>query len=236
MFHFGDFSSEALQHRFHHWIAFKLRAQLLRGRTRARSRCGRRCNCFEFSTDSHGATEHLARSDTELLERLASFEHFREGPLVRGKINSQFGAFELPAGTVLDEFTEKFLLRLDGLLDFGDLFVRDALVWAGIGAAACGCTLCEGSCIRALFCSGAGSRSSALGRAIGAGSLAGTLEAVAVGAGAADISRRGSAGIAGAAVVVRELAVPAALVGAPLRTSASNSSNGASRDALINRS
>src|SRR5712675_2041088 len=121
MFHFGDFSSEALQHRFHHWIAFKLRAQLLRGRTRARSRGGRCCNCFEFSTDSHGATEYLARSDTDLLERFASFKHFGEGTLVRRKINSQFGAFELPSRAVLDEFAEKFLLRLDRLLDFGHL-------------------------------------------------------------------------------------------------------------------
>src|SRR6266852_6349764 len=126
MFHFGDFSSEALQHRFHHWIAFNLCAQLLRGRTRARSRGGRRCNCFEFSTDSHGATEDLARSDTELLERLVSFQHFRERPLLRREINSQFSAFELPASAVFDEFSQEFLLCLNQLLDFCDLLFRDA--------------------------------------------------------------------------------------------------------------
>src|SRR5258706_16358602 len=105
MFHFGDFSSEALQHRFHHWIAFKLRAQLLRGRTRARSRCGRRCNCFEFSTDSHGATEHLARSDTDLLERLESLEHFPQGPPGGGTINFMVGPFVLPAAAEPDGLT-----------------------------------------------------------------------------------------------------------------------------------
>src|SRR5712672_149138 len=126
MFHFGDFSSEALQHRFHHWIAFKLRAQLLRGRTRARSRGGRRCNCFEFSTDSYSATQDLARSDTELLKRFASFQHFRERPFLRRKINSQFSAFEFPASAVFDQFAQEFLLRLNQLLDFCNLFVRDA--------------------------------------------------------------------------------------------------------------
>src|SRR5713101_267348 len=115
MFHFGDFSSEALQHRFHHWIAFKLRAQLLRGRTRARSRGGRRCNCFEFSTDSHGATQDLARSDTDLLERFASFQHFRERPLLWREINLQFSALKLPASAVFDQFSQEFLLYLNQL-------------------------------------------------------------------------------------------------------------------------
>src|SRR5260370_2862517 len=126
MFHFGDFSSEALQHRLHHWIAFKLSAQFLRGRTRARSRGGRRCNCFEFSTDSHRATEGLARSDTDLLERFAAFEHFRESALVRREINSQFSAVELPAGAVLDQLAQKFLLRLNRPLDLGNLLFGDA--------------------------------------------------------------------------------------------------------------
>src|ERR1700686_4420097 len=126
MFHFGDFSSEALQHRLHHWIAFKLSAKLLRGRSRARSRGGRRCNCFEFSTDAHRSTEDLARSDTDLLERVAAFEHFGERALVRCKINSQFSAIEFPARAVLDQFAEKFLLGLDCLLDLRNLLVRDA--------------------------------------------------------------------------------------------------------------
>src|SRR3954452_1911326 len=111
MFHFGDFSSEALQHRFHHWIAFELSSQLLRGQTRARTRGCRRCNCFEFSTDSHGATQHLARSDTDLLDGIAPFEHFRERALLWRKINSQFDAVELPSRSLLDQFAKKFLLR-----------------------------------------------------------------------------------------------------------------------------
>src|SRR3981081_3571128 len=126
MFHFGDFSSEALQHRLHHRIAFKLSAQLLCGRPGARSRSGRCCNCFEFSTDSHRATEDLARSDTELLERFAAFEHFREGALVWGKINSQFGTFELPTRAVFDKLAQKFLLRLNRLLDFRNLLLSYA--------------------------------------------------------------------------------------------------------------
>src|SRR4029077_596378 len=126
MFHFGDFSSEALQHRLHHWIAFKLSAQLLRGRPAPRCRSGRCCNCFEFSTDAHRATEDLARSDTDLLERLASFEHFREGAPVRRKINSQFSAVELPTSGLLDQFAQKFLLRLNRLFDRGNLFLTDA--------------------------------------------------------------------------------------------------------------
>src|SRR5579859_5392547 len=89
MFHFGDLPSEALQHRLHHRIALKLSAQFMRGRTRARSRGGRRCNCFEFSTDPHSATEHLARSDTELFQGIATLQHFRESAFVRRKINSQ---------------------------------------------------------------------------------------------------------------------------------------------------
>src|ERR1700730_2031119 len=126
MFHFGDFPSEALQHRLHHWIAFKLSAQFLRGRSRARPRGGRRCNCFEFSTDSHRATEDLARSDTDLLERVAAFEHLGERALVRCKINSQFSTIELPSDAVLDQFAEKFLLGLDRLLDLRNLLIRDA--------------------------------------------------------------------------------------------------------------
>ena len=126
MFHFGDFSSEALQHRLHHWIAFKLSAQFLRGRSGARSRGGRRCNCFEFSTDSHRAAEDLARNDTDLLQGVASFEHFREGSFVRGKINSQFGAVQLPTRAVFDKLAQKFLLRLNGLLDLRNLLCADA--------------------------------------------------------------------------------------------------------------
>src|SRR5260370_13622194 len=121
MFHFGDFSSEALQHRLHHRIAFKLRAQLLRGRTRARSGGRRCCYCFEFSTDSHRAAQDLARSDTDLLERLAALEQFRERPLVRRKIDAQFRAVELPAVAVLDQFAPKFLLALNRFLDLRHL-------------------------------------------------------------------------------------------------------------------
>src|SRR5260370_31358815 len=121
MFYFGDFSSEALQHRLHHWIAFKLSAQLLRGRPGARCRSGRCCNCFEFSTDSHRATEGLARSDTDLLERLAAFQHLREGALVWGEINSQFGAVQLPTRGLFDQLAQEFLLRLHRLLDLGAL-------------------------------------------------------------------------------------------------------------------
>src|SRR5689334_14379367 len=126
MFHFGDFSSEALQHRLHHWIAFKLSAQFLCGRPGARCRSGRCCNCFESSTDSHRATEYLARSDTDLLERLAALEHFGERALVWWKINSQFGAVELPTRGLFDQLAQKFLLRLNRLLDLGDLFLADA--------------------------------------------------------------------------------------------------------------
>src|SRR5712692_2101193 len=126
MFHFGDFSSEALQHRLHHRIAFKLSAQRLGGGPSARCRSGRCCNCFEFSTDSHRATEGLARSDTELLERLAAFEHFGKGTLVWWKINSQFSAVELPTSGLLDQFAQEFLLRLNRLCDLGDLFLSDA--------------------------------------------------------------------------------------------------------------
>src|SRR5216683_789850 len=130
MFHFGDLSSEALQHRLHHRIAFKLRAQLLRGRTRARSRGRRRCNCFEFSTDSHRAAQDLARSDTDLLERLAALQHFRERTLVRRKINAQFRAVELPAVAVLDQFAQKFLLRLNRFLDLRHLLdAKPARLW-----------------------------------------------------------------------------------------------------------
>src|SRR6267378_8681674 len=126
MFYFGDSSSEALQHRLHHWIAFKLSAQLLRGRPAPRCRSGRCCNCFEFSTDSHRATEDLARSDTDLLERLAAFQHLREGALVRGEINSQFGAVQLPTRRLFDQLAQEFLLRLHRLLDLGDLCLADA--------------------------------------------------------------------------------------------------------------
>src|SRR5713226_1974280 len=110
MFHFGDFSSEALQHRLHHWIAFKLSAQLLRGRPAPRCRSGRCCNSFEFSTDSHRATEYLARSDTDLLQWFAALEHFGERALGWGKINSQFGAVELPARGLFDQLAQEFLL------------------------------------------------------------------------------------------------------------------------------
>src|SRR5260370_35936476 len=112
MFYFGDFSSEALQHRLHHWIAFKLSAQLLRGRPGARCRSGPCCNCFEFSTDSHRPTEDLARSDTDLLERLAAFLHLPERARDRGGMKWRLSADHLPTRGLFNKLAHEFLRRL----------------------------------------------------------------------------------------------------------------------------
>src|SRR5258708_25833493 len=64
-FHFGDFTTEALQHRSYHRIAFKLPPQLLCARRSARRRC---LNTFELSTDPHRASEHRPRCDTAFLQ------------------------------------------------------------------------------------------------------------------------------------------------------------------------
>src|SRR5215472_814937 len=115
--HFRDFTTESLEHRPHQWIALELSAQFLTARR------GRHCgDRIKFSTDAHGATQHVARNGTDPFERLAPFHHFRERTLLRRKINPQLRAFQLPAAAVLHEFAEKFLLSLDGALDLGHLF------------------------------------------------------------------------------------------------------------------
>src|ERR1700730_8769255 len=108
-FYFGDFSSEALQHRPHHRISFKLFAQFLcSGNSARRSRC----NCFYFSTHSYRTAQHFARTGTDLFQRVASFHHLRERALVRRKINSQLRAFQFPAAALIHDLSEKFLLGL----------------------------------------------------------------------------------------------------------------------------
>src|SRR5213075_3480772 len=59
---------------------------------------------IKSSTDSHGSAQRVARNGTDLFQRLASLDHFRERPLVRRKINPQFRAFQLPAAAVLHQF------------------------------------------------------------------------------------------------------------------------------------
>src|SRR5215472_8074876 len=120
--HFRDFTTESLEHRPHHWVALELRAQFLTAR-RGRRHCGDR---IKSSTDSHGTAQHVARNGTDPFERLAPFDHLRERPLLRRKINPQLGAFQFPAAAVLHEFAEKFLLRLDGALDLRHLFLGNA--------------------------------------------------------------------------------------------------------------
>ena len=51
------------------------------------------------------------------------------------KINPQLRAVQLPTIALLQQFTEKFLLRLDRGLDFGDLFFAQAARW---------CRVCRG--------------------------------------------------------------------------------------------
>jgi len=54
-------------------------------RTPARADAAARCNCLQFSTDAPPPAEHLARNGTDLFQRLASFDQFRERPLLGEK-------------------------------------------------------------------------------------------------------------------------------------------------------
>src|ERR1700724_1577720 len=127
MLYFRDLPAEALQHRLHHRITLELRAQFLRTRSGARCRRSQR-NCLKFNTDSHAATEDLARSSTDLLDRVAPFQKFRECSVLWGKwkIDAKFRSFQFPAAAVLDELAEKFLLCLNGGLDFPHLLAGQA--------------------------------------------------------------------------------------------------------------
>src|ERR1700737_5453433 len=111
------------------------------------------------------------------------------------------------------------------------------LTCAVVGADNGGSDAVCGSCCGAVICCGAVGWRASVGTGTAAtGPLAGVLGAAANGAGGAVASPRGNAGREVAVTLVaREPAAPVPPAGAPLRTSASNSSSGARRDALIKR-